>query len=37
MGAHADIEPGSDLDIDQDVKAVKPGGSVTGFEGRIGR
>lgn len=37
VGAHADIGPGGDFDIHQDVKAVKPGGSVTGFEGSAGR
>jgi hypothetical protein len=36
VGAHADVGPGGNLDIDQDVKTVKPGGSVTGFEGSIG-
>jgi MoxR-like ATPase len=36
VGADADVGPG-DLDIDQDITAVKTGGSVTGFKGRIGR
>jgi hypothetical protein len=36
VGADADVGPGSDVGIDQDVTTVKTGGSVIGFKGRIG-
>ena len=36
IGADADVGPGGDLAVDQNVKNVKSDGSVTGFKGRIG-
>jgi hypothetical protein len=36
LGADADVGPGGDLDIDQDVSTVKAGGSVRGFTGHVG-
>ncbi|MFD6071868.1 hypothetical protein [Amycolatopsis lurida] len=36
VGADAEVGPGGDVDVQQRVTAVEPGGSVTGFEGRVG-
>jgi hypothetical protein len=36
LGAKADVEPGSDLRIEQEADIVEEGGSLTGFKGTIG-
>lgn len=36
VGAKAEVGPGTNVEVDQRATVVEPGGSVTGFQGRVG-
>jgi hypothetical protein len=37
VGADADVAAGGDVAVHQEATTIQPGGSVTGFKGRLGR
>jgi hypothetical protein len=37
LGVEADVGSGAGVDVHQHATTVEPGGSVTGFKGKVGR